>query len=99
MSTIVISFIDFTDREHYATYASMAAKIFMREGVGVIVNDEAPTVVAGDHSVDKVVALEFRDDAHMVAVLGSDDYKEAMVFRDKAIKLRSVKVNRFEIPS
>lgn len=99
MSTIIVSFLDFTDRDHYATYASMAAKLFVREGVKVIVNDENPTVVAGDHSVDKVVVLEFRDDDHMKAVLGSDDYKAAMVYREKAIKMRSVKVDRFEMPS
>lgn len=99
MSTIIVSFLDFIDRDHYATYAGMAAKLFMREGVKVIVNDENPTVVAGDHSLDKVVVLEFRDDDHMKAVLGSDDYKAAMVHREKAITMRSVKVERFEMPS
>lgn len=98
MSTIIVSFIEFTDRDHYATYASMAAKIFMREGVKVIVNDEDPTVVAGADPVEKVVVLEFRDDEHMKTVLGSDDYREAMVVRDQAIRLRSAKVQRFEMP-
>lgn len=99
MSTIIVSFLNFIDRDHYATYAAMAGKIFMRESVKIIVNDENPTVVAGDHSVDKVVVLEFRDDDHMKAVLGSDDYKAAMVSREKAIKMRSVKVDRFKMPS
>jgi uncharacterized protein (DUF1330 family) len=99
MPTIIVSFLDFIDRDHYATYAKMAAKLFVREDVKVIVNDENPTVVAGDHSVDKVVVLEFRDDDHMKAVLGSDEYKAAMVYRDKAIKMRSVKVDRFKMPS
>ena len=99
MSTIIVSFIRFTDREEYATYAALAGKLFMREGVGIIVNDENPAVVAGEVSLDKVVVLEFRDDAHMAAVLGSDDYKAAMVHRDKAIELRSVKVERFDMPA
>lgn len=99
MATIIVSFLDFIDRDHYATYASMAAKLFMREGVKVIVNDENPTVVAGDQHFDKVFVLEFRDDDHMKAVLGSDDYKAAMVYREKAIRIRSVKVDRFEMPS
>lgn len=99
MSTIIVSFLTFIDRDHYATYAGMAAKIFMRDGVKIIVNDEDPTVVAGDDKVDKVVVIEFRDDDHMKAVLGSDDYKAAMVFREKAITMRSVKVDRFHMPS
>lgn len=99
MSTIIVSFLTFIDRDHYATYAAMTGKILMREGVNIIVNDENPTVVAGDHSVDKVVVLEFRDDDHMKAVLGSEDYKAAMVYREKAIKMRSVKVDRFKMPS
>ncbi|GHB02401.1 hypothetical protein GCM10009069_26410 [Algimonas arctica] len=99
MSTIIVSFLNFIDRDHYATYAAMAGKILMRDGVKIIVNDENPTVVAGDDSIDKVVVLEFRDDDHMMAVLGSDEYKAAMVYREKAIKMRSVKVDRFEMPS
>lgn len=99
MSTIIVSFLNFIDRDHYATYAAMAGKIFMREGVKIIVNDENPTVIAGDHCVDKVVVLEFRDDDHMKAVLESDDYKAAMAYREKAITMRSVKTARFEMPS
>lgn len=99
MSTIIVSFLNFIDHDHYANYAAMAGEIFMRDDVKIIVNDENPTVVAGDHSVDKVVVLEFRDDAHMKAVLGSDDYKAAMVHREKAITMRSVKVTRFEMPT
>ena len=99
MSTIIVSFLNFIDRDHYATYAAMAGKILMQGGVNIIVNDENPTVVAGDDSVDKVVVLEFRDDDHMKTVLGSDEYKAAMVFREKAIKMHSVKVDRFKMPS
>ena len=98
MSTILITLITFTDREEYAHYAAMAGKIFVAEGVKVHVNDEAPQVVAGQIDAEKVVVLEFRDDAHMAAVLGSDAYKAAMVHRDKAIKIRTLKVERFQMP-
>ena len=98
MSTIVVSLLTFTDRAEYDAHAAMAGQIFMREGVGIIVNDENPEVVAGELTVDKVVVLEFRDDDHMNAVLGSDDYKAAMVHREKAITLRSVRTRRFPMP-
>ena len=98
MSTILVTLITFTDREEYAHYARMAGELFMREGVGIIVNDEEPDVVAGKIEADKVVVLEFRDDAHMNAVLGSDDYKAALVHREKAIRIRTLKVRRFPMP-
>ncbi len=98
MSTILVTLITFADRDEYAHYARMAGELFMREKVGIIVNDENPEVVAGQIEVDKVVVLEFRDDAHMAAVLGSEDYKKALVHREKAIRLRTMKVERFAMP-
>ena len=98
MSTVLVTLITFTDREEYAHYARIAGELFLREGVGIIVNDEAPEVVMGEIDVEKVVVLEFRDDAHMRDVLGSERYAEAMVHREKAIRLRTVKVRRFPMP-
>jgi uncharacterized protein (DUF1330 family) len=98
MSTILVTLITFIDQEEYAHYAAMAGKLFMAEGVKVHVNDENPERVAGDIAADKVVVLEFRDDAHMAKVLGSEAYQAAMVHREKAIKIRTLKVERFQMP-
>ena len=98
MSTILVTLITFTDRDEYAHYARMAGELFMAEGVQVHVNDESPEVVAGEIEADKVVVLEFRDDAHMRDVLGSEGYARAMVHREKAIRIRTLKVRRFPRP-
>ena len=73
-----------------------AAPIFMREGVKLLVNDANPKPLTPGLSMDKVVAMEFRDEAHMHSFLSSPDYKEAQKHRDKGVRMRTVLVERFE---
>ena len=49
--------------------------------------------------MDKVVVMEFRDDAHMQHFFGLPDYQEAQIHRDKGVKMRTVKTKRFAVPS
>lgn len=96
MSLILITFLEFIDKGEYETYMKEAGPIFIREGVKIIVNDESPRPLSPDMSMDKVVVLEFRDEAHMQSVLSSPEYKKAQVHRDKGVKTSPVMVQRFE---
>ncbi|MGB6229808.1 MAG: DUF1330 domain-containing protein [Litorimonas sp.] len=98
MSTIVIAFLNFIDEAEYRTYTEKAGPIFMREGVKLHVNDENPHVLTAGMEMDKVVVMEFRDDAHMQAFFSLPDYREAQVHRDKGARMRTVKVERFAMP-
>jgi uncharacterized protein (DUF1330 family) len=99
MSIIVIAFLDFIDTEEYEKYMAAAGPIFMREGVKLIVNDPEPQPLTPDLSMDKVVVMEFRDDAHMQHFFGLPDYREAQIYRDKGVKMRTVKTKRYAGPS
>lgn len=95
MSTIVIALLDYVDRESYDTYIQKAGPIFMREGVKLIVNDEAPTFLTPEIKADKVVVMEFEDDAHMGRFFALPDYQDAAKHRDKGVTMRTIKVSRF----
>ncbi|MEM7729498.1 MAG: DUF1330 domain-containing protein [Pseudomonadota bacterium] len=99
MSLIVIAFLDITDPDEYRTYTEKAGPIFMREGVKLIVNDTDPKPLTEGMEMDKVVIMEFRDQAHMQGFFGLSDYREAQVHRDKGATMRTVMTQRFQMPS
>jgi uncharacterized protein (DUF1330 family) len=96
MSLVVVAFLDFIDREEYGKYMAAAGPIFMREGVKLIVNDDAPKPLTEGMEMDKVVVMEFRDEAHMQGFFSLPDYREAQVHRDKGVKMRTVMTRRFD---
>ena len=98
MSLIVIAFLDFIDVDEYKKYMTAAGPIFAREGVQLIVNDTAPKPLTPDMTMDKVVVMEFRDEAHMQGLFALPDYQEAQVHRDKGVRMRTVVTQRFEMP-
>ena len=72
-----------------------ATPIFIREGVKVHANDEAPVPVTPGLHVDKVVLLEFRDTAHMKEFFALPDYVEAGKYRDAATTMNIIQFKRF----
>lgn len=97
MAIYLMSLIDIHDRVEYDKYAALAGPIFMREGVRVLGNDEAPSFM-GDVQADKAVLLEFRDKAHLKAFFALSDYAEAAKHRDAGTTMRVTRFNKFEIP-
>lgn len=97
MSTVIIAFLDFIDHDEYGKYMAAAGPIFAREGVDLIVNDANPQVLTEGLKMDKVVVMEFRDDAHMQHFFGLPDYRAAQTHRDKGVRMRTVKVERFQM--
>jgi uncharacterized protein (DUF1330 family) len=95
MSTFVLAHFTIHDRAGYGRYVELATPIFMREGVKILANDEAPVAMTPNMKGDKVVLLEFRDDAHMKHFFALPDYVAAAEHRNAASTLSAVKFKRF----
>jgi uncharacterized protein (DUF1330 family) len=95
MTTFVLAHFTIHDRAGYDRYVALATPIFMREGVKILANDEAPIAMTPNMKADKIVLLEFRDDAHMQAFFALPDYVAAAEHRNSASTLSAVKFDRF----
>lgn len=95
MSVFVLAHFQIHDPTGYSRYVKIATPIFMREGVKVLANDEAPVPISPGLDVDKAVLLEFRDDAHYKHFFTQADYIEAAKRRDAASTITAMKFKRF----
>ena len=96
MSIFVLAHFQIHDREGYARYVKLATPIFMREGVKILANDEAPIPISPGLNIDKAVLLEFRDKAHYSHFFSQPDYMEAAKHRDAASTITAMQFERFE---
>ena len=81
MSVYVIAQLKFTRRELYDRYQSRFADVFRKFKGRVLVADEHPVVQEGDWGRDKVVILEFPDDAAAQEFQASPEYQEIAIDR------------------
>ena len=81
MSVYVIAQLKFTRRELYDRYQSRFADVFRKFKGRVLVADEHPVVLEGDWGRDKVVILEFPDDAAAQEFQTSPEYREIAIDR------------------
>jgi len=95
MSIFVLAHFQIHDREGYQHYVALATPIFMREGVKILANDEAPHPITPGLKVDKVVLLEFRDTAHYEHFFSQADYMAAAKHRDAASTITAIQFERF----
>lgn len=95
MSVFVFAQFQIHDKSGYAKYVELATPIFMREGVKILGNDEAPVPISPGLNVDKAVLLEFRDMAHYKHFFTQADYMAAAKHRDAASTITAVKFERF----
>ena len=96
MTQFVLSHFTIHDRAEYDRYVELATPIFIREGVKVHANDEAPVPVTPGLKVDKVVLLEFRDHDHLKHFFSLPDYVAAGKHRDAGTDMTIVQFKRFE---
>ncbi|WP_026941829.1 DUF1330 domain-containing protein [Hellea balneolensis] len=96
MSVFVLAQFQIHDPSGYAKYVEIATPIFMREGVKVLANDEAPQPITPGQKTDKVVLLEFRDHDHYKHFFTQPDYIEAAKHRDAASTITAMQFKRFE---
>ena len=96
MSQFVFTFFTIHDRAEYDRYVALATPIFMREGVKVHANDEAPIPMSADIKADKAVLLEFRGGDHMKNFFALPDYMAAAKHRDAGTKMSIIRFKRFQ---
>jgi len=97
MSIFVFAQFQIHDRQGYEKYVELATPIFMREGVKVLANDEAPVLISPGLKADKAVLLEFRDKAHYQHFFSQPDYIEAAKHRDAASTITAMRFERFAV--
>jgi len=95
MTVYVIAQLEFTDVDRYRIYQEAATRLFMQEGVRVLAADEAPVVMEGDWSGDKVVVMAFGDEAAARAFLESDAYRTISRDRDAGARTTALMVKGF----
>ncbi len=81
MTVYIIAQLKFTRRELYDRYQSRFADVFRKFKGKVLVADEHPVVTEGNWGRDKVVILEFPDDAAAQEFQTSPEYQEIAVDR------------------
>ena len=81
MTVYIIAQLKFTRRELYDRYQSRFADVFRKFKGKVLVADEHPVVTEGNWGRDKVVILEFPDDAAAKEFQTSPEYQEIAVDR------------------
>ena len=98
MSTFVFAKFTIHDRAKYERYVSLATPIFIREKVIIHASDNAPQPLSSDMKADKVVLLEFKDQAHYKHFFSQADYMEAAKIRDAASTISATVFERFKMP-
>ena len=81
MSVYIIAQLKFTRPELYDRYQSRFADVFRKFRGKLLVADEHPVVVEGSWERDKVVIMEFPDEAAAQEFQTSPEYQEIAVDR------------------
>jgi uncharacterized protein (DUF1330 family) len=81
MTVYIIAQLKFTRRERYDRYQSRFADVFRKFKGKLLVADEHPVVTEGNWERDKVVIMEFPDDAAAQEFQTSPEYQEIAVDR------------------
>ena len=81
MTIYIIAQLKFTRRELYNRYQSRFADVFRKFRGKLLVADEHPVVVEGSWERDKVVIMEFPDEAAAQEFQTSPEYQEIAVDR------------------
>lgn len=76
MSVYIVAQLKFTRRELYDRYQSRFMGVFGKFRGKLLVADERPAVLEGDWPRDKVVIMEFPDDAAAKEFQNSPEYQE-----------------------
>jgi uncharacterized protein (DUF1330 family) len=90
MTVYVIAQLEFIDEARYRTYQAAATRLFMDKGIRVLAADEAPVVLEGDWTGDKVVVMAFDDEAAARAFLEGPEYQ--VISEDRRAGARSTAI-------
>lgn len=98
MSVYVIANVKFTKEELYRRYQSRFADVFRQFNGKLLVADEQPTVLDGNFAHNKVVVMEFPDEAEAERFLTSPAYQDISIDRIAGAETLSVMVQGLPVP-
>lgn len=95
MTVYVIAQLKFTDEARYRAYQTAATRLFIEKGIRVLAADEAPVVLEGEWSGDKVVVMAFDDEAAARAFLEGPDYRAISEDRRAGARSTAIMIKGF----
>ena len=98
MTVYVIALVKFTQEEYYRRYQSRFAGVFKAFNGRLLAADETPKVLDGEWTRDKVVIMEFPDEAEATRFLDSPAYEEISRDRIAGATVLSLLVNGLQSP-
>jgi uncharacterized protein (DUF1330 family) len=81
MAVLIVAQLRFKDRERYDRYQARFADVFRKFRGRVIAAAEHPRVLEGESGPDKIVVLEFPDDAAALEFHDAAEYQEIAIDR------------------
>jgi uncharacterized protein (DUF1330 family) len=81
MSVLILAQLRFKDRGRYDRYQARFADVFRKFRGRVVAADEHPRLLEGHDGPDKVVILEFPDEAAASEFQNSAEYREISIDR------------------
>jgi uncharacterized protein (DUF1330 family) len=81
MSVLILAQLRFKDRARYDRYQAKFAAVFGKFKGRVLAADAHPRVLEGEGGPDKVVLLEFPDEAAAIAFHNDPEYREISIDR------------------
>lgn len=95
MTVYVIAQLEFTDEARYRAYQAASTPLFIERGIRVLAADEAPVVLEGEWTGNKVVMMAFEDEAAARAFLESPEYREVSRDREAGAKTTALMIRGF----
>jgi len=81
MAVLIVAQLRFKDRERYNRYQARFADVFRKFRGRVVAAAEHPQVLEGQDGPDKIVVLEFPDDAAALEFHNALEYQEIAIDR------------------
>lgn len=90
MTIYAVVQVKIKDREAYGRYAEGFMDVFEKFDGRILAADFKPTVFDGDWDKDRIVIMEFPDEAAFMAWANSDEYKEIAKHRIEGADITAV---------
>ncbi|MEW6645441.1 MAG: DUF1330 domain-containing protein [Pseudomonadota bacterium] len=81
MTVYIVAQLKFTERARYDRYQARFFDVFRKFNGKLLAADDKPAVLEGDWPRDKIVMMEFPDEASATAFHESPEYQEIAVDR------------------
>jgi len=81
MAVLIVAQLRFKDRERYNSYQARFAGVFGKFRGRLVAAAEHPRVVEGQNGPDKIVVLEFPDEAAALEFQSAAEYQEISIDR------------------